>query len=87
VKTCEDVAPSFGENRPGCFAMTTPRLTLPSITEQFLAVTPHPPYSPDLAPCDFFLFQNMKLKLKGRRFDTIGEIQAESQSVLESDRK
>jgi hypothetical protein len=24
-----------------------------------------------LAPCDFFLFPNMKLKLKGRRFDTI----------------
>jgi hypothetical protein len=30
VKTCEDVAPNFGENRPGCFTMTTPRLTLPS---------------------------------------------------------
>jgi hypothetical protein len=29
VKTCEDVAPNFGENRPGCFTMTTPRLTLP----------------------------------------------------------
>ena len=35
---------------------------------------PHPPYSPDLAPCDFFLFPKMKLKLKGRRFDTIEEI-------------
>jgi hypothetical protein len=30
VKTCEDVAPSFGENRPGSFTMTAPRLTLPS---------------------------------------------------------
>jgi hypothetical protein len=29
----------------------------------------------DLAPCDFFLFPKMKLKLKGRRFDTIEEIQ------------
>jgi hypothetical protein len=29
VKTCEDVAPKFGQNRPGCFTMTTPRLTLP----------------------------------------------------------
>jgi hypothetical protein len=28
------------------------------------------PYSPDLAPCDFFLFPKMKLQLKGRRFDT-----------------
>jgi hypothetical protein len=29
----------------------------------------------------------MKLKLKGRRFDTIEEIQIESQSVLGTDRK
>ena len=27
VKTCGDVAPNFGENSPGCFAMTTPHLT------------------------------------------------------------
>jgi transposase len=47
-----------------------------------MAVIPHPPYSPDLAPC--FLFPEMKLKLKGRRFDTIEEIQAESQRVLDT---
>ena len=57
------------------------------LTHQFLAknkiaVIPQPPYSPDLAPCDFFLFPKMKLKLKGRRFDTITEIQAETQKVL-----
>jgi hypothetical protein len=44
-----------------------------------MAVIPHPPYSSDLAPCDFYLFPKMKLKLKGRRFDAIEEIQAESQ--------
>jgi len=59
------------------------------LTHQFLAknkiaVIPHPPYSPDLAPCDFFLFPKMKLKLKGRRFDTIEEIQAETQKVLDT---
>jgi len=53
------------------------------LTQQFLVknkmtVIPHPPYSPDLAPCDFFLFAKMKLKLKGRRFDTTEEIQAET---------
>jgi hypothetical protein len=32
----------------------------------------------DWAPGDFFLFPKMKLKLKGRRFDTTEEIQAES---------
>jgi hypothetical protein len=49
-----------------------------------MALIPHPPYSPDLAPCDFFLFPKMKLKLKGRRFDTTEEIQAESQRVLDN---
>ncbi|XP_071109085.1 protein GVQW3-like [Haliotis cracherodii] len=31
-------------------------------------VLPHPPYSPDLAPSDFFLFPNLKKKLCGRHF-------------------
>jgi hypothetical protein len=35
VKTCEDVAPNFGENIPGCFTMTRPRLTLPSSPSSF----------------------------------------------------
>jgi hypothetical protein len=26
---------------------------------------PHPTYSPDLAPCDFYVFPKMKLRLKG----------------------
>ena len=56
---------------------------------QFLAknnmtVIPHPPYSPDLAPCDFFLFPKLKLRMKGRRFNTIEEIQEESQRVSNS---
>jgi hypothetical protein len=49
-----------------------------------MTVIPHPPYYPDLAPCDFFLFPKMKVKLKGRRFDIIEEIQAESQRVLDT---
>jgi histone-lysine N-methyltransferase SETMAR len=38
---------------------------------------------PDLALCDFFLFPEMKLQLKGRRFDTTEEIHAESQEVID----
>jgi hypothetical protein len=45
---------------------------------------PHPPYSPDLASCDFFIFAKMKLKLKGRRFDTIEEIQSQSRRVFDT---
>ena len=29
---------------------------------------PHPPYSPDLSPCDFFLFPRLKKMLSGRRY-------------------
>jgi hypothetical protein len=49
-----------------------------------MAVIPNPPYSHDLATCDFFLFPKIKLKLKGRRFDTTEEIQTESQRVLDT---
>ena len=28
----------------------------------------HPPYSPDLSPCDFFLFPRVKKMLAGRRY-------------------
>jgi hypothetical protein len=35
----------------------------------------HPPYSPDLAPCDFWLFPELKTALKGCRFDDISDIQ------------
>jgi hypothetical protein len=41
-------------------------------------------YSPDLVPCVFFLFPKMKLRLKGRRFDTTEEIHAESQEVIDT---
>ena len=33
------------------------------------------PYSPDLAPCNFWLFPKLKSPLKGERFQTINEIQ------------
>ena len=34
-----------------------------------------PPYSPDLVPCDFYLFPKLKSPLKGKRFQTVDEIQ------------
>jgi transposase len=47
-----------------------------------MTLVPHPPYSPDLAPSNFFLFPKLKIKLKGRRFQTVEEIQADSQAIL-----
>ena len=31
---------------------------------------PHPPYSPDLAPCDFFLFPCLKKHFAGSKYQT-----------------
>ncbi|UYV74804.1 hypothetical protein LAZ67_12001060 [Cordylochernes scorpioides] len=43
---------------------------------------PHPPYSPDLAPNDIFLYPKLKINLKGRKFDNVDMIQAESKVTL-----
>jgi hypothetical protein len=47
-------------------------------------IIPDPPYSSGLASCDFALFPKFKMKLKGRRFETVSDIQRESQAVLDS---
>jgi hypothetical protein len=49
-----------------------------------MVIVPHPSYSRDLARCDFALFPKLKMKLKGRRFETVSNIQRESQVVLDS---
>ena len=49
-----------------------------AIVNKFLAnvaVLQNPPYSPDLAPADYFLFPKFKFPLKGRHFQTGEEIQ------------
>lgn len=45
-----------------------------AIAKMGWSVVPHPPYSPDLAPCDFYLFGHMKDYLRGQRFETIEEL-------------
>ena len=37
-------------------------------------ILPHPPYFPDLAPSDYFLFSNLKTWLGGKRFSSNEEI-------------
>ena len=40
----------------------------------------HPPYSPDVAPCDFWLFP----KLRGYRFETIEEMKEAVTKVIDT---
>ena len=44
---------------------------------------PHPLYSPDLAPSDFFLFQSMKESLRGRHFGSNEDVVATVDGFLE----
>ena len=45
-----------------------------------IKTVPHPPYSPYLAPCDFWLF----LKLRGCRYETIEEMKEAVTKVIET---
>jgi len=48
------------------------------LAKQETIVMPKPPYSPDLAPADFFLLPKLKSTLKGRRFQKVEEIKENS---------
>jgi len=48
------------------------------LTKHETTVVSQPPYSPDLAPADFFLFPKLKSSLKGHRFQTVEEIEENS---------
>jgi transposase len=49
-----------------------------------MTVLPQPPYSPDLAPADLFLFPKLKSTLKGCRFESIEAIKTNSLAHLRS---
>ncbi|UYV64686.1 hypothetical protein LAZ67_3001662 [Cordylochernes scorpioides] len=57
--------------------------TTQTLLESFkLEIFIHPPYSPDLAPSDFYLFPALKLHLGGRHFANDDEVQAEANHWL-----
>jgi len=45
------------------------------LAKKSIPVLPHPPYSPDPAPCNIYLFLKLKSKLKGHHFRTMENIQ------------
>jgi len=52
------------------------------LTKNGMTPLTHPPYSPDLAPCDFFLFPRMKKVLKGKRFADVEEVKKKTTEAL-----
>ncbi|XP_022822885.1 histone-lysine N-methyltransferase SETMAR-like [Spodoptera litura] len=49
-------------------------VSMGKIDELGYELLPHPAYSPDLAPCDYFLFPNLKKWLGGKRFASNDEV-------------
>ena len=49
-----------------------------------IKTVPHSPYSPDLAPCDFWLFPKLKEKLRGCRYETIEEMKEAVTKVIDT---
>ena len=50
------------------------------LTKMGIKTVPHLPYSPDLAPCDFWLFP----KLRGCRYGTIEEMKEAVMKVIDT---
>jgi len=66
------------DNAPAHRAVTTNEF----LAKHNILLLPQPPYSPELALCDFFLFPQLKKKMKGRRFDYAEDIQANATRQL-----
>jgi histone-lysine N-methyltransferase SETMAR len=58
------------------------RLSLQKIEEYGFVRVPQPPYSPDLAPCDFFLFGYLKLQMEGKTFMNENSLKTEVERIL-----
>ena len=54
------------------------------LTEMGVKTVPHPPYSPDLAPCDYWMFPRLKEKLRGRRFEDVEEMKEAVTEALDT---
>ena len=50
------------------------RLSVQFLEQQGITLLPHPPYSPDLAPCDFWLFPKIKGAIAGKQFHRIQDL-------------
>ncbi len=44
----------------------------------------HPPYSPDLAPCNFALFPKLKSLIRGEKFENLKDLEAATRKILSS---
>jgi hypothetical protein len=68
------------DNAPAHNALSVKRY----LAKNNIPVMEHLPYSPHLAPRDFFLFLKMKCALKGIRFESVDAMKAKATQLLNS---
>ena len=59
------------------------RQCVSALSDHGFEILPHPPYSPDLSPCDFHLFPQIKRQLKGRRFKDVNELKQAFENAID----
>jgi len=58
------------DNAPAHIALSVKNF----LAEKQILIHDHLPYTPDLAPCDFFLFPKIKAVHKGTKFDSVQQV-------------
>ena len=72
---CMNICPCENFFQNGCRAHCHKSLkTMAKLYELGFELLPHPPYSPDLAPSDYWLFAQLKKWLAGRKFHSNNEV-------------
>lgn len=61
--------------------------TMVKFNELGFELLPHPPYSPDLAPSDYWLFSDLKKMLQGKKYQSNEEVIAETEAYFEAKEK
>ena len=96
VEVLRDFMKRFGRKRPALFKsgqwhfhqddapVHNSILVTDYLTKMGIKIVLHPPYSPDLAPCDFWLFPKLKEKLRGCRYETIEEMKEAVTKVIDT---
>lgn len=62
-------------------------VAMAAIQETGFELLEHPPYSPDLAPSDFYLFPRLKERLRGKKFEDDSEVMAAVEAFWEGQEK
>ena len=71
----------FHQNNALCHKLIA---TMAKLYELHFELLPYPPYSPDLAPSNYWLFANLIRMLQGKRFDTNEEVILETEAYFEA---